>query len=49
MVSMRKLFFTSVHRAFIIENTFSIDALLPGITKENSKMILFLNEMPAQI
>jgi hypothetical protein len=52
MVSTRKLFFLSVHRAFVIDNTRSIDALVPGMAKENSKMIcmyvcMLLNEMPS--
>jgi hypothetical protein len=37
---------SSVHRAFVIENTLSTDALVPGMSKENSKIIcMFLNEM----
>jgi hypothetical protein len=46
MVSTRKQLFSSVHRAFVIENTLSIAALVPGMAKENSKMsYLFFNEV----
>jgi hypothetical protein len=38
MVSTRKRFFSSVHRAFVIQNTLSIAALVPGMAEENSKM-----------
>jgi hypothetical protein len=41
MVSTRKLFFSSVHRAFVIENILSIDTLVPGMAKENSKIMYF--------
>jgi hypothetical protein len=48
MISTRKLFFLSVHRAFETENTLSIDAFVPGMAKEDSKMIcIFLNEIPS--
>jgi hypothetical protein len=46
MVSTRKWLFSSVHRAFMIENTLSTAALVPGMAKENSKMSrLFFNEI----
>jgi hypothetical protein len=49
VVSTRKLFFSPVHRLFVIQNTLSIDALVPGMAKENSKIIyMFLNEMPSR-
>jgi hypothetical protein len=38
MVSTRKRLFSSAHRAFVMENTLSIAALVPGMAKENSKM-----------
>jgi hypothetical protein len=38
MVSARKQLFSSVHRAFVVENTVSIAALIPGMAEENSKM-----------
>jgi hypothetical protein len=38
MVSKRRRLFSSVHRAFVIENTPFIAALIPGMAKENSKM-----------
>jgi hypothetical protein len=48
MVSTRKLFLSSVHGAFLIENNLSTDALVLGMAEENSKMIcMFLNEMPS--
>jgi hypothetical protein len=48
MISMRKLFFSSVHRAFVIGNTLSIDAFVLRMDKENSKMIcMFHNKMPS--
>jgi hypothetical protein len=37
-VSTRKWLFPSVHRAFVIENTHCIAALVPGMAKETSKM-----------
>jgi hypothetical protein len=46
MVSTRKRLFSSVHRAFVIENTLSIAALVPGMAKENSKIsYVFFNEI----
>jgi hypothetical protein len=46
MVSTRKQLFSSVHRAFVIENTLSIAALVPGMEKENSKMsYVFFNKI----
>jgi hypothetical protein len=46
MVSIRKRFFSSVHRAFVMENSFSIAALVPGMAKENFKMnCVFFNEI----
>jgi hypothetical protein len=39
MASTRKLLFSSVHTAFVIENALSIDALVLGMAKENSKMM----------
>jgi hypothetical protein len=46
MVSTRKQLFSSVHRAFVTENTLSIAALVPGMAKENSKMsCVFFNEV----
>jgi hypothetical protein len=38
MVSTRKQLFSSAHRALVIENTFSVAALVPGMAKENSKV-----------
>jgi hypothetical protein len=46
MVSTRKQLFSSVHRAFVIENTLSIAALVPGMAKEYYKMsCMFFNEI----
>jgi hypothetical protein len=46
MVSTRKRLFLSVHRKFVIENTLSIAALVPGMAKENFKMsCVFFNEI----
>jgi hypothetical protein len=46
MVSVRRLLFSSVHRAYVIENTLSVDALVPGVAKENSKTsCVFFNEI----
>jgi hypothetical protein len=45
MISTRKRLFSSVHRAFAIENIPYIAALVPGMAKENSKMsCAFFNE-----
>jgi hypothetical protein len=38
MVSTSKRHFSSLHRAFITENTLPITAILPGMAKENFKM-----------
>jgi hypothetical protein len=44
--STRKQLFSSAHRAFVIENTLSIAALVPGKAKENSKMsCVFYNKI----
>jgi hypothetical protein len=46
VISIRKLFFSSVQGAFVIENTLSIAALVPEMAKENSKMsCVFFSEI----
>jgi hypothetical protein len=46
MVSIRKWLFSPVHRAFMIENTLSVAAVVPVMPKENSKMsYLFFKEI----
>jgi hypothetical protein len=46
MVSTRKRLISSVHRAFVIENTLSLAALVSGMAKEDSKMsCVFFNEI----
>jgi hypothetical protein len=37
-----KRLFSSVHREFVIENTVSVAALVPGMAKENSKKSFIL-------
>jgi hypothetical protein len=45
-ITARKRLFSSVHRAFVTENTVCIAALVPGMGKENSKMsCVFFNEI----
>jgi hypothetical protein len=41
-VLTRERFFSPVHRAFVIENILSIVTLVPGMSKENSKMVCVL-------
>jgi hypothetical protein len=46
MVSTRKWFFSSAHREYVIENTLSVAALVPGMAKEDSKIsYVFFNDV----